>query len=81
MSSPASLRSTQPYHNGNYIDNHSVNKFHITITEAIAAFILRLLNEEAVTQRRSVKEVFFKISQNLQENTCARVSFFIKLQV
>ena len=28
----------------------------------------------------SVRNVFFKISQNSQENTCARVSFLIKLQ-
>ena len=30
--------------------------------------------------RSSCPEVLFKISQNLQENTCARVSFLIKLQ-
>ena len=35
---------------------------------------------EAVTQRRSVKKVFLEVSQNSQENTCARVSFLIKLQ-
>ena len=29
----------------------------------------------------SVKKVFLKISQNLKENTSARVSFLIKLQV
>ena len=29
----------------------------------------------------SVKKVFLEISQNLQENTCARVSFLIKFQV
>ena len=28
----------------------------------------------------SVKNVFLKVSQNSQENTCARVSFLIKLQ-
>ena len=33
-----------------------------------------------VFQRCSVKEVFLEISQNPQENTCARVSFLIKLQ-
>ena len=27
-----------------------------------------------------MKKVFLEISQNLQENTCARVSFLIKLQ-
>ena len=30
-------------------------------------------------RRYSVKKVFFKISQNSQENTCARVSFFKKV--
>ena len=32
---------------------------------------------EAVAQRCSVKKVFLEISQNSQENTCARVSFLI----
>ena len=35
---------------------------------------------EAVVQRCSVKKVFLEISQNSQKNTCARVSFLIKLQ-
>ena len=35
---------------------------------------------KAVPQRCSVKELFLEILQNSQENTCARVSFFIKLQ-
>ena len=35
---------------------------------------------KAVVQRCSAKKVFLKISQNSQENTCARVSFLIKLQ-
>ena len=34
---------------------------------------------EAVAQRCSVKKVFLEISQNSQENTCARVSFFNKV--
>ena len=33
---------------------------------------------EAVAQRGSFKKVFLEISQNSQENTCARVSFTIK---
>ena len=33
---------------------------------------------EAVARRCSVKKVFLKISQNSQENTCARASFLIK---
>ena len=37
-------------------------------------------NTEALAQRRSVKKVFLEISQNSQENTCARVSFLKELQ-
>ena len=36
-------------------------------------------NLEAVVRRCSVKMVLLEISQNSQENTCARVSFLIKL--
>ena len=32
--------------------------------------------KEAVAQTCSVKKVFLEISQNSQENTCARVSFY-----
>ena len=39
-----------------------------------------LRGTEAVFRRCSVKKVFLEISQNAQENTCARVSFLIKLQ-
>ena len=35
---------------------------------------------EAVVQRCSIKKVLIKFLQNSQENTCARVSFLIKLQ-
>ena len=35
---------------------------------------------EAVAQRYSVKKVFLEISQNSQENTCAKVSFTKYLQ-
>ena len=38
------------------------------------------IRPEAVTRRCSVKQVFLESSQNSQENTCARVSFSIKLQ-
>ena len=37
-------------------------------------------NPESVTRRWSVKKVFLKISQNLQEYTYARVSLIIKMQ-
>ena len=35
---------------------------------------------EAAIQTCSVKKVFLEISQNSWENTCAKVSFLIKLQ-
>ena len=35
---------------------------------------------EEVVRRCSVKKVFLEISQNSQENTCARVFFLIKLR-
>ena len=35
---------------------------------------------EAVARRCSVKKVFLEISQYSQENTCAKISFLIKLQ-
>ena len=35
---------------------------------------------EVIVWRCSVKRMFLKISQNSQENTCARVSVLIKLQ-
>ena len=38
----------------------------------------RLLN--SFVKRCSVKKVFLEISQNSQENICAKVSFLIKLQ-
>ena len=40
-----------------------------------------ICSTEAVAQRCSVKKVFLEISQNLQENTCARVSFLINAGV
>ena len=36
---------------------------------------------EAFARRCSLKKTFLKILQKSQENTCARVSFLIKLQV
>ena len=37
-------------------------------------------SSEALVQRCSVKKNFLEISQNPQENACARVFFLIKLQ-
>ena len=39
-----------------------------------------MINAEAVARICSVKQVFLENSQNSQRNTCARVSFLIKLQ-
>ena len=38
------------------------------------------VTSEAVVWRSSVVKVYSQISQNSQENTCARVSFLIELQ-
>ena len=35
----------------------------------------------AVVRRCSIKKLFLEISRNSQENTCAKISFLIKLQV
>ena len=43
-------------------------------------YTAKYLVSEAVVRSCSVKKVFLEISQNSQENTCARVSFLIKLQ-
>ena len=44
------------------------------------SFLQEQLYTEAVVQSCSVKKVSSEISQNSQENTCARVSFLITLQ-
>ena len=46
----------------------------------LKAIRCNLTSPEAVVQRCSPKKVFWEISQNSQENTCARASFLIKLQ-
>ena len=53
-----------------HLSNLHENIFSITL----------LLFKGAVSRRCSIKKVFFEILQNLQGNTCARVSFLIKLQ-
>ena len=45
----------------------------------LALFTFTIL-AEAFPLRCSVKKMFLEISQNSQVNTCARVSFLIKLQ-
>ena len=40
----------------------------------------QLQNSQAVVWRCSVKKVFLELSQNSQESTCARASFFYRVQ-
>ena len=49
--------------------------------ESVKIFVITKFVLEVVTKRYSVKNVFLEISQNLLENTCARVSFLTKMQV
>ena len=42
--------------------------------------MFEIIHLEAATGGVLYKKVFLKISQNSWENTCARVSFLIKLQ-
>ena len=49
-------------------------------SQILVMHLVANLSWKAVAQRYPVKKVFLEISQNLQENTCARVSFLIKLQ-
>ena len=51
-----------------------------TYTESLSCR-KKKLDTEATTRGVLSKKVFLKISQNSQENTCARLSFLIKLQV
>ena len=49
--------------------------------QTILFFAVSFQYSEAVTRGVLWKNVFLEISQNSQENTCARVSFLIELQV
>ena len=51
----------------------------LTVSKNAEAAV-RKCSSEAVAQRCSVKKLFLEISQNSQENTCARVSLLLKLQ-
>ena len=56
-------------------EKESLKSENLIITES-----LTFEHSEVVAQSCSVKKVFLKISYNSQENTCARVSFLIKLE-
>ena len=53
--------------------------FNFISCQQVGKYEWRLFSQEAVAQTCSVKKVFLEISQNSQENTCARASFLIKL--
>ena len=65
------LTNTFLFGNPSFID-----KINTLILDATIEYILLT---EAVVQRCSVKKVFLEVSQNSQENICARVSFFNKV--
>ena len=56
--------------------------FHRTPPVAASVFGMKETFDisEAVAQTCSVKKVFLQFLQNSHENTCARISFLIKLQ-
>ena len=56
-------------HSTSFTTEDLTNLLRLTISYKYVSII------EAVAQRCSVKEVFLEISQNSQENNCARVSF------
>ena len=53
-----------------------VSRFALENTKACLVTVVT----EAITWRCSVRKLFLEVSQKSQENTCARVSFLIKLQ-
>ena len=63
-----------------FFQNESNRKATHSFAPRPLIFKLQQEISEAVDRRCSVKKVFLEISQNSQENTCARVSFLIKLQ-
>ena len=65
--------------------DNSRTTFMISANFPIVCWTTTHLYNQKITNLRSshkcsVEKVFLEISQNLQENTCARVSFLIKLQ-
>ena len=62
-----------------------IKKCVVSVTQEISypeklQLIFSLKVTETVARRYSIKKVLLEISQNSQENTCARASFLIKLQ-
>ena len=65
-----------------WCDSDAVPTFEIQqpIKADFQFYVKHSASSEAGVRRGSVKKVFLEISQNSQENTCARVSFLKKLQ-
>ena len=59
-------------------------KIHLIVLQFLVAIFRRFVKivfcSEAATRGVLCKKVFLEISQNLQENTCGRVSFLLNLQ-
>ena len=51
------------------------------VTPVFTSFTAKVIHTEAATRGLLYKKVFLQIPQKSRENTCARVSFLIKLQV
>ena len=49
------------------------------VKNTLSTQVMKILIAEAASRGVLLKEVFLEISQNSQENTCARVSFLINL--
>ena len=78
-----SRKKTASLHPVVHFDNRQLTQIHKHLGMMVLEFDSNLSYEhhkEAVARRCSVKKVFLKISQNSEKNTCARVSFLIKLQ-
>ena len=70
-------------------ESTSITSVQLKKNSAVYSFLLALqatvltriyIVTEAVVRKCSIKNMFLEISQNSQKNTCAKVSFLIKLQ-
>ena len=77
---PLTLRPEQAPPSSKHPSKKSKCRAHQKSDHKLTVTKLKCIQTEAVARRCSVKMVFLEISQNSQENTCARVSFLIKLQ-
>ena len=78
------FRSSRPevfYKDGVLKKTRKIHRKIRYFTSLYYKFLNRRHISKAVAQRCSVKKIFLEISQNSQEDICAKVSFLIKLQV